>query len=458
MMSLAVVALFAACENTEEQTPTNHLTITSENTFNVAAEGENVYVTYTINNPIAGMDVATAIISGEEAIKGITHPSGTLIVIEVKANTSTTKRTAIVNVNYADESASIIINQAAAGDEGGNGNENEGGNGNENEGGNGNEDGDVVDFKAAKFNGYYYGQKYGEGSDRYVFFLSEKGMNNAGQAYPNSVYYYVDAFGPVATEGAPYTLPNGTYTWDPANTGAPYTINSEDTQMMLTTDSEVENIIASDAKLIVEDGKLTLEMTVQGKLHKVVYTGATVLDDLTDEGGNGNEGGNEGGNDDPTAGQDKDAQSTLEGDYVVTFPDTPRAKWVYEGDWWKTGYSNYTVMIMNKYNGYVTGDTLQLDLITDNTGKDGDFYGTYEISYTPGKNIAMAGFSNETLAPVGCWYFEYGGASYKNFAMLIDGSVTITDNGDGTSTVILDAYDCYNHHVTCTWSGVIEED
>lgn len=454
MMSLAVVALFAACENTEELTPKNHITITSETICNVAAEGGDVYVTYTLNNPIEGMSVATEIVTGNEAIKDIKTPASGVIVIEVKANATTAKRTAVVNVNYADESASIVINQAAAGNNNGN---DDGGNDNGNNNGNNNGGNSSDVFYALKFNGYYYGQKYGEGSDRYVFFLSKEGMNNAGQAYPNATYYYIDAFGPVATGGAPYTLPEGTYKWDSANTGDPYTINSENTQIIFTTSEDANEVIASHAEMVVANGTITLEVTINNQVHKVTYTGAMTLDDLSGNGGDN--GGNEGGNDDPTAGQEKDAQSTLEGDHVVTFPDSPRAKWVYEGDWWKTGYSNYTVMIMNKYNGYVTGDTLQLDLITDNTGKDGDFYGTYEISYTPGKNIAMAGFSDDTLAPVGCWYFEYGGgAGYKSFAMLIDGSVTLTDNGDGTSTVTLDAYDCYNHHVTCSWSGVIEED
>lgn len=442
-MTLAVALLMAACEGGEignGATNSQHLTITSANSFEVSAEGEVVAVNYTITSPISSTEVTTTIIEGAEAIAEVTHPATGTILISVTANPAAAKRMAIVNVCYAEEVASIIISQAA-------------GNGNGNSG-NGNED--IITFNALKFNGYYYGQKYGEGSDRYVIFLSDKGMNNGGQAYPNSTYYYIDAFGPVATGSAPYTLPNGTYKWDITNGGAPYTINTENTQMMETTDSDVITSYASNATMVVENNKITLEMVVNGIKHRVTYSGEFILEDISgsNEGGD-NEGG---GENNPTDGQEKDAQSTLESDYVITFPDTPRAMWVHDGDWWQTGYSNYTVLIMNKYNGYVTGDTLQLDLITDNTSNDGDIYGTYEISYTPGKNIAMAGFSDSQLRPVGCWYFEYGGASYRNFAMLIDGSLTITDNGNGTSTVQLDAYDCNNNNITCNWTGVIEED
>ena len=208
--------------------------------------------------------------------------------------------------------------------------------------------------------------------------------------------------------------------------------------------------------MVVKAHKVTLEVTVEGVKHIVSYNGGLELEDLTEDNG----GDNGGGNDDPTGGQEKDAQSTLTSDYTITFPDSPRAKWIYEGDWWQTGYSNYTIMVMNKYNGYVTGDTLQLDLITDNTSKDGDFYGTYTCSYTPGKMVMMAGFTDNGARPVGCWYFEYGsgGASYKNYAMLIDGSVTITDNGNGESTIVLNSYDCHGNHITCNWTGVIEKD
>ena len=457
-MTLAVVALFASCENAEETTSKNHLSITSANTIDVAAEGETVAVTYTINNPIEGMDLTTTIIEGANAIEKITKPATGVILVEVKANTTSSKRMVIINVNYADESASIVINQAANGsnnggnDEGGNnGGNDEGGN----NGGNENDNNDVVTFEAAKFNGNYYGQQYSEGADGFTIFLSEQGLNNAGQAFPNSVYYYVYAFAPVATGGAPYTIPNGTYKWDTTNSNAPYTINSESTQVIYTTDIDTNNIVATDAKMIVEDNKITLEMTISGKLHKVTYSGAMVLTDLT---GNDDGGNDDGGSDDPTGGQENESKSTLTDDVVFTFPNTPRVTWTYEGDWWQTGYSNYTIMIMDKSGDYTTA-CLQLDIITDNTSNNGDIDGTYTFAYTANKNVAMSGFIDNWKRPVGSWYFEYGSGSgmagYKNYAMLISGSVEITNNGDGTHTIKVDAYDCNNNNITCNWSGEV---
>ena len=300
--------------------------------------------------------------------------------------------------------------------------------------------------------GYYYGQKYGEGADRYAFFLSDQGLNNAGQAYTNGTYYYIDAFANVTGSA---TLPNGIYHFDSKNTGAPNTINSENSQLFLTGESVEDTQIKylENATMMVSDNKIVLEVVVDGKTHKVTYTGGLELEDATEENG--------GGNDNPVGGQDGEAQSTLEQDHHVTFDGEHRAKWLYEGDYWQTGYSNYTIYIMNKAGGVVYGDTLQFDIITDNTSTDGKFAGKYKISNTPGKMVMVAGFTNNYAQAVGSWYYEYGGGSasgYKNYAMIKSGEAEFIDNGDGTHTVKLDAYDFKDNNITCNWTGVIEED
>ena len=434
ILAISLVALFVSCD--KEQQAVQHLFVT-DTVLEVDAKGETVTVSYNLVSPVEGEIIKTNVVSGEDMLGNITQPATGIIRIEVKANTGD-KREAIVEISYINETTSIIIEQAA-------GNGGNGGNG-------GNNDGEEVTFKALCLDGYYYGQKYGEGADRYAFFLSDQGLNNAGQAYTNGTYYYIDAFAPVTGST---TLPNGIYHFDSKNTGAPNTINSENSQLILTGESVEDTQIKylDNATMMVSDNKIVLEVVIDGKTHKVTYTGGLELEDATEENGGG-------GNDDPTGGQEKDAQSTLTGDRNVTFDGEHRVKWVYEGDYWQTGYSNYTIMMMNKANGYVFGDTLQLDIITDNTSKDGDFYGTYKCSYTPGKNVMMAGFTNDYAQAVGSWLFDYlnGGASYNGYAMIIDGELTISDAGNGNSTIILNAVDCLGNKITCNWTGVIEED
>lgn len=434
IITLVVALLFASCN--KEQEAVQHLFVT-DTILEADAKGETVTLSYNLVASVDGEAVKTAIVSGDEMLGNITQPAVGIIRIEVKAN-SGDKREAIVEISYINETTSVIIEQAA-------GNGNTGGNG-------GNNDGEQVTFKALCLDGYYYGQKYGEGADRYAFFLSDQGLNNAGQAYTNGTYYYIDAFAPVTGST---TIPNGMYMFDSKNSGAPNTINSENSQLILTGESVEDTVIKylDNATMMVSDNKIVLEVVIDGQTHKVTYNGGLELEDATEENGGG-------GNDDPVGGQDKEAKTTLTSDHNVVFEGEHRVKWVYEGDYWQTGYSNYTIMMMNKFNGYVYGDTLQLDIITDNTSKDGDFYGTYKCSYTAGKGVMMAGFTNDYAMAVGTWLFDYvnGGGAYNGYAMIIEGSLTISDAGNGNSTIVLDAYDCLGNNITCNWTGVIEED
>ena len=443
LITLGVVMLFAACDTENEGGALKHFGITSETTITVDADGGNVAITYTIKDAIEGEKVETAVVSGQEMINSVTSPAQGVIIVDVKAN-SGAQRVAVIAVSYGKEATNITIQQKGSGNGGGN------------NGDNGGSTVADVEFTASFINGYYYGEKYGEGTDRYAFFLSDQGLNNGGQAYTNGTYYYIDCFSPANKS---LTLPLGTYNFDKSNTGSAYTINSENSQLILTGDSVESTVstVMTNAKMVVSANKIVLEATIDGKLHKVTFFGSLELEDVSGE--NPDNGGDDSG--DKTEGQDGEAQSTLTEDRHVTFDGEHRAKWGYEGDYWQTGYSNYTIYIMNKSAGYVYGDTLQFDLITDNTSTDGKFAGKYTISDKPGKLIMMAGFTNKYAQAVGSWFYEYGGSSasgYKNYAMIKSGTAEFIDNGNGTHTVILNGQDYKGNKITCNWTGVIEED
>ena len=439
-VAIATMALFVACEGSKTGDSSANFKLTSSNTFEVNANGGTVAITYTISKPVDGASVSTSIVSGNNAVANISQPAVGVILVDVRANSSSEARAILIKATYVEESYDIVITQAA-------------GSGNQ---GGGNQGAADVTFDALSLDGYYYGEKYGDGADRYAFFLSDQGLNNGGQAYPNGTYYYVDCFSPANKS---ISLPLGTYTFDSSNSGQPFTINSENSRLILTGDSveTIESKFFTNAKLVVTTNKIVLEVTIDGKVHKVTFVGDLSLEDVSDE--NGDNGDN--GNNDPTDGQDGEAQSTLSGDRHVTFDGEHRAKWGYEGDYWGVGYSNYTIYIMNKSGGYVYGDTLQFDLIADNQSKDGKFAGKYTISNTPGKLVMVAGFTNKYAQAVGSWFYEYGGGSasgYKNYAMIKSGTAEFIDNGDGTHTVKLDGYDYKGNNITCNWTGIIEED
>ena len=429
LIMLLATAAFVACEPAADE----GLVITSGRSYKVEANGGDVYVTY------MGADaVTTTIIEGGEAISGIKTPTAGIIVVSFKANTANSVRNAVVEVSAGNCDFTTLISFLQAANNSNIGN-----------------DADVT-FTAMQMDGYYYGEKYGAGADRYAFFLSDKGLNNGGQAYTDGTYYYIDCFSPA---NKTTSLPMGTYTFDSTESGKAFSI-TPNSQLILTTDSveTTESIVMTDAKMVVSANGITLVATINGKKHKVTYSGDLSLSDVSGENDNG---GNDDGGNDKTDGQDSEAQSTLTEDRHVTFDGEHRAKWGYEGDYWNTGYSNYTIYIMNKSAGYVYGDTLQLDIVTNNTSKDGSFAGKYTISDKPGKLVMVAGFTNKYAQAVGSWLYEYGGSSasgYKNYAQLKSGSCEIIANGDGTHTVKLNAYDYKGNNITCNWTGVIEED
>ena len=433
---MAMLALFTACEVGEDNAGAN-FKLTSANQYEVDANGGSVVITYSIANPISGATVNTEIKQGADAVKAITNPAIGVILVEFDANTTSSTRIIIIRATYGTESFDVVFSQKAGGVSGGKFD---------------------VEFEGAKLNGYYYGEEYGVGADLYAFFISDKGMNNAGQIFANGTYYYIYAFAPTYKST---TLPNGTYSYSATETFTQFTVVGEYSKLYNTGTGADDTVITpiTDAKMVVSSNKVVLELTIDGKRHKVTYNGSLELIDATEE--DDNTGGDSSGNDNPTGGQDGEAKSTYTSDHHVTFDGEHRAKWGYEGDYLKTGYSNYTIFLMNKSNGYVYGDTLQFDLITDNKSQDGDFDGKYTISNTPGKMVMMAGFTNNYAQSVGSWLYEYGGASasgYANYAMLKSGTAEFINNGDGTHTVKLNAYDCLGNNITCNWTGVIEKD
>lgn len=436
---MAMLALFTACDNSDEAGNGGaNFKLTSSNQFEVDANGGSKVITYTIAKKISGEIVNTEVKQGEAAVKTISHPAEGVILVEFDANTTSSTRIVIIRATYGNESFDVVFSQKSGGSISGKFD---------------------VEFEGTYLNGYYYGEEYGEGADLYLLHISDKPMNNAGQLYANATYYRIYAHAPLGNAGV---LPNGTYSFSETLVMDTYVVVGQYSLLYLTgTDDETTEMKSySAAKMIVSSDKVVLELTIDGKRHRVTYNGSLECQDAREN--SGNEGGDSGNNNNPTGGQDGEAKSTYTSDHHVTFDGEHRAKWGCEGDYWKTGYSNYTIFIMNKSNGYVFGDTLQFDLITDNKSEDGDFDGKYTISNTPGKMVMMAGFTNNYAQAVGSWLLEYGSGSdmagFANYAMLKSGTAEFIKNSDGTHTVKLNAYDCLGNNITCNWTGEIEED
>ena len=205
-----------------------------------------------------------------------------------------------------------------------------------------------VEFEGTYLNGYYFGDEYAPGvSDLYLIHISDKPMNNAGQMYANATYYRIYAYAPISNSTS---VGKGAYGFTEDDLYATsYTVVGQYSGCYLTSEGGADRMLFTDAKMIVSDNKIALELIIDGKRHKVIYNGSLECQDARqNQGDGGDDGGDDSGNNNnPTDGQDGEAESTLPADRHVKFDGEHRAKWGYEGDYWNTGYSNYTIYIMN---------------------------------------------------------------------------------------------------------------
>ena len=135
-----------------------------------------------------------------------------------------------------------------------------------------------VNLNATHFNGEYYGTEY---SDTYNYFviLSDKGLDAKGYAQAGGTYYEVDLYSvasEIDAEGY-ITIPAGTYTFDPNDTTAEWTIGNEYSCYSKVNEAgtgyEAESTFESGEAVVTADG-ITLRVVIGGYTHTVTYTGA----------------------------------------------------------------------------------------------------------------------------------------------------------------------------------------
>ena len=111
--------------------------------------------------------------------------------------------------------------------------------------------------------------------------------------------------------------------------------------------------------------------------------------------------------------------------------------------------STYYFLDIYAHNYDDKSDGLQLDLISNTVGSY-ELSGEYVISKSQEKFTAYPGYANGSYME-GSWYFN---ADYSQYAPLVDGDVYITNNGDTTFTIEVDAYDDAGNNIYGSWTGV----
>ena len=391
-------ATVVVSQSSEAVTPI--ITLKSEENVEIDRCGQKVVISYSLENtnPVDYVYATTS----ADWIYSIECKGGK-VTLGVATNTSGKTRETIVTVGYGSSSFTVNLKQAGEGE---------------------------INFKAPLLWGDYYGDALTPGAANYWIFLSDRGFDTEDKSYPNATYYRIDAYGPLATTTGVVPIPDGTYTCDPNNTYAQWTFTAEWSGYWVTdANAHRDDILQFDegSKLIVEGNKITLNATINGEVHNVVFEGDNLLLDCQDE---------------------VSVLTTLEGDYEADLSDHYM---IYEcyGDYYNYGAFNWMFVIKpNSGNG----DCMQLDVITGHNDEVSGFAGEYVASDVLKQWSFIPGWTDSYNMQCS-WFFNHNNGDQAPFR---GGNVSVVDNGDGTMTVDIDVTDDRRNRITGTWTGVPE--
>ena len=377
------------------------ITITSGESIDVKRTGCKAIIDYTIEgkNPVDYVYVKC----DADWIYSMDTETDGKVELGIATNTTGKSRETVVTIGYGDATAATTLRQAG--------------------------DGEII-FEAPILYGEYLGDALTPGVGNYWFFLTDRGFNNEGSSLPNATYYRIDAYGPVSTDIDYIKIPKGTYTFDPEDTYAEWTFTAEYSGFWVTDKDGRRGDITpfEEGTLVVEDGKITLTVKIDGETHSVVYEGNITIADSRG---------------------DVTVYSTLDGDYEADLSDHNMV-YACEGDYYDFGYFNW-MFIISPNSG--VGDCFQLDIITGYSDKESGFCGDYTASDYLAKWSFIPGWTN--MSQLLCsWYFT---ADQNDLAPFRKGNMSIKDNGDGTITVDIEAYDDLRNKITGSWTGVPQE-
>jgi hypothetical protein len=371
LVALVAVALTACDKGSTEPTYSSKIELNKSEVTFPKTGGEEV-VTFLIQNGQGGKVTAEA--SAEWLTARAEFNSD--VVITVEANEGDAREAQVV-VKYATAKDAIITVKQKAGnvtfDE---------------------------EFVAKRFEGQYFG------SGNYFVTLSDIGLAKDGKHKANGTYYIFDFYGSTPSDEEYPMLPNGTYTFDAASTGANGTFSDENSWYGVT-DAQGEYAKArsyKSATVTVEDGVFEALIEFKdGTIHRVVYEGdlTVVIDDTT---------------------LSADTTIAIEGAEIVA---------TNYGDLYEVGMQNWYIEVKKD------DKVILLDVFSASTT---DPSGVYQVlSGAEYANKFIPGFMNGS-APVGAWYGSISNGKFKVIAPMVDGVIQIKVLGN-TATINFGVWD-----------------
>lgn len=409
---VASFVLCAACDPTSkpadepvEQSPV--LTLSTQE-ISVSPEGEEVTISYTLENAKEGVKLSAECEAAWISDIIIDAEKITLLVAENEDD----EREAVVVISYDTIIKQVRIVQG--GFEG-------------------------LNFEATIFSGdFYHMESLYWNAHNYYFTLSDAVIDR-NNPVPNSTYFYFDLYTDTETED--HSIPCGTYTLDPESQWLAGTLNGGKTYGFTINargDDYAKRYLFTEGEVVVSERKIEAEFVCEdGTKVRVSYEG----DHTTT----------------PHYAEKNDYLSTLSSDVNLDLQGaTVSAN--YYGDYFTEDSDNWTVRIYEDANR-LNGLFIQLELLADPNRSDWqylytalqdnslsnpeDYLDTYIKGYISEGNIA------------GSWYavLKDGGINYE-MAPIMDGSVDIVLNDDGTTSFTFDCVDDADHKIKGTISEI----
>ena len=242
---LLISALFAtACETGNEIEAKPTITITSGDVVEIAAEGGEAEILFTLEN---GTDTKVNI--SESATWLTAEQDGYSVKLTAKANDSAEARETVVTIRYSTATAKVTVKQLGS-------------------------EYDVV-FEAKRLEGIYFGTEDSAAHNYYII-LSDVGVKSDASAKANGTYYYFDMYNNKGADEMSPVLPDGEYKFDATNSYGDKTF-SEEGSWYGKTDADgkfTKSASFTAATVVVKDGKFSASIEMEdGTKHFVTYEG-----------------------------------------------------------------------------------------------------------------------------------------------------------------------------------------
>ena len=404
---MAALLGVVACDTekpTPEPTPDAEavLTLTSEDSLWVEAEGGTGEITYTLENAKSGVTLEAV-----SSVEWIEVEVGDVITYEVAASDVEQERRGTITVTYGTQSFSVSIKQRAMF----------------------NVD---VTFEAESLNGSsYFGKVENADIYRYNVMLSTKGVNQSGNLYPDDSYYIFDVYATAGAEGGVATLPTGEYSLGAEVVAG--VVYSGYSKFIETSQSGNSSTLFTDVRLIVSQEAIEAYITLEdGKKHYVTYSGELTID--------------------PYKAENTDGYSTLCRDYYFDINDGLFVG-AYVGNMYYDSADTCQVYLFEELDlvtGEEFGDEFQLDLQLPRGNKD--ICGTYTPGTTAGHFLigTMEDLGGGQYMQTNTWYMTAG---YLDFAPLVDGTITVEKDENDLYTFTIDCVDDEGHKISGKFRG-----